>query len=137
MMTKTIELQKISNQQEWESLVLTTTNYTFLQSWQFGLLQESLGKTVDHLAWIMESQILAIASINIVHSRRGVILQLRHAPLFFPQTLQLTSELKIALFAKILADLKQIAKENSCDFIRIQTLQLLTEEKPIQSARGS
>ncbi|MFW5702815.1 MAG: hypothetical protein ACOCXP_02505, partial [Candidatus Dojkabacteria bacterium] len=115
-----MEVKEIVNWQEWEDLLLTSSEYSFLQSWQQGELQTALGNRVGRLAYSIDGMPLVLLQYVIVAAKRGKVMQLRHAPVFLDGYLRLELEQKQAIWQEVLSDIRERAKLADCHFIRVQ-----------------
>ncbi len=105
----------IDNKTTWNTLVQSFEDYTFLQSWQWGDVQQDSGETVWRFAMYNGDSLVSLCQFFTQTAKRGKILFLPHGPLFKNQTY--TKYLK-----NWLPHLKKIAKDNHCLCIRISPL---------------
>ncbi len=110
------------DQVEWDEIVTSSDEYSFLQSWGFGELQKELGNQVLRVVFEKEGFRIA-AQLIIVAAKRGRIMQLRHAPLFFWNKKEnLEPAQKKVIFNEFLKEIKNIAVKYRVDFLRLQPL---------------
>jgi lipid II:glycine glycyltransferase (peptidoglycan interpeptide bridge formation enzyme) len=102
-----ITVQEIDKKEVWEKFFLKKKEKTFLQSWNWGEVQKSLGNKIWRLGITQNGEIISLALVTKIKAKRGTFLLLQH-PLEFPEL----------LFKK----LKEIGKEEKCDFIRVAPL---------------
>jgi peptidoglycan pentaglycine glycine transferase (the first glycine) len=110
------------NWQEWEELLLTADEYTFLQAWQFGELQKEMGNEYLRLVVNVEGKPVMLSQMIIVDAKRGKVMQLRHAPVFLPGFYDLGEGQRIEVANEFLAEIEDRARAMGCDFIRLQSL---------------
>jgi lipid II:glycine glycyltransferase (peptidoglycan interpeptide bridge formation enzyme) len=64
-----MEIKQIKNQEEWQKYLDYCPKKTFLQTWQWGEFQESLGRKVERLAIFSNRKLLGI-SLCVIHNSR-------------------------------------------------------------------
>jgi len=122
-------LIKVASKEIWEETVKTFPEANFLQSWNWGVFQESLGKKVYRLAWQAndgQQNVIALAQVVVEKAKRGSYLSLAGGPLLDWSN----QELVKAVFAY----LKTLAKENHCWFVRFRPQASIEEAKNSISA---
>ncbi|MBI2449989.1 MAG: peptidoglycan bridge formation glycyltransferase FemA/FemB family protein [Candidatus Nealsonbacteria bacterium] len=119
--------KEITDKKIWEDFLLGCKERTFLQSWNWGELQKAMG----HKIWRLEvcenngCPISIILAVKVV-ARRGTFLLVQHGPnMINPKQIQNS---KLEILNTILTELKRIAKEEGCSFIRIASLSERNEE---------
>lgn len=122
-MNSSIRIVNIEDQTAWTSFFNEAGSPTFLQSWEWAELQQTLGYRVLRLG-IQSDHLIGIALCIMIKSRRGNFLFLPHGPIISQKSGARNNEIITAL----LSYLKQAAKENRCDFIRIAPILKDTEE---------
>lgn len=102
------------SKQDWETAVSQFAEANFLQSWNWGAFQESLGKKVIRLAWFDESNsiILALAQGVVEKAKRGNYLAMAGGPLL--------NWGNVGLMEQVFATLRTVAKNHGCWFIRFR-----------------
>ncbi|MDO8663280.1 MAG: peptidoglycan bridge formation glycyltransferase FemA/FemB family protein [Candidatus Wildermuthbacteria bacterium] len=102
-------IREVKNKETWEDFLLGCGEKTFLQSWNWGKFQEKMGNKIWRLG-VFEANnrdpISTILAVKIV-ARRGAFLLLQH---------------NIGISELLVNKLKEIAKEENCDFIRMAPL---------------
>lgn len=134
-----MEIKEIREKQEWEDFLKQCTEKTFLQSWSWGDFHGSLGNKVWRFGIYAaspekageprpngrESQnLVAIALTVKISARRGSFLLVPHGPAAKSQNPMTNAQLLKILLEK----LKEIAKKEKADFIRISPILKRTEE---------
>jgi lipid II:glycine glycyltransferase (peptidoglycan interpeptide bridge formation enzyme) len=113
-------LQTIQDKQQWESFVLSDPKANFLQSWNWGVFQERIGKKVFRLAVTENETIVAVAECVKEEAKRGTYLTIAGGPLLEWSN----TELVKFFFQEIATH----AKKEKCIFIRIRPQQIDTPE---------
>ncbi len=118
-------MMKISNdlsKTQWEAEVAEFGEANFLQSWNWGEFQLSLGKTVVRLAWQEQEtgKYVALTQAVVEKARRGGYLAVAGGPLIDWQNLELVKEVFQAL--------RIIAQENRCWFVRFRPQAVLEQD---------
>jgi len=108
-----MEVKLISDRDQWETFLAEVRPPTFLQSWNWGVVQEKNGTRVLRYGLEASGALIGVALVIIVEARRGRFLFCPHGPIFRPGI-----ELAAAL-STLLLELKSAAKKNRCAFIRI------------------
>lgn len=107
-----ITVKEITNKAIWEELILSKNEANFLQSWNWGEFHKVLGKTIVR-AGFFENKKLAGTMLSVVEpARRGKYLTVPGGPIIDWKNKDL-----INAFAN---QIKIIAKENDCVFIRVR-----------------
>lgn len=106
----------------WEEAIHTFAEANFLQSWNWGLFQEQLGKTVIRLLFTQSGSntIIGCAQLIIEKAKRGTYITIAGGPIFDWKN----TETFLFVFAKV----KQIAREHKVDFIRFRPQELESVE---------
>ena len=100
-----MEIREITNKEEWEGFLTQCEERTFLQSWHWGEFQKKMGNKI----WRLGEYVLAVK----IMSKRGTFLLVQH---------------NVGISEILLNELKKIAKEERCDFIRMAPLLERNEE---------
>ncbi len=79
-------IREIRQEAVWNSFVTSLPRYTFLHSWQWGLLQERLGENVAYLGFYEDERLCGVALVITVRARRGQHFLVPHGPLFASET---------------------------------------------------
>ena len=105
--------------QEWEEFVLNCNQKSFLQSWSWGDFHESLGNKIWRFG-IYENpsagsgqagELVAVALTIKINSRRGSFLLVPHGPVI--------ARSELAILPVLLEKLKELAKQEKADFLRV------------------
>ena len=104
----------------WNSQIALYSEANFLQSWQWGELYQSLGDVVVRRGIKRDGQLVGMWQGIIKNARRGRYLEVPGGPLIDWTNLELTKE--------IVADMRRIAKEQQCVFVRIRPQLLDSDE---------
>jgi lipid II:glycine glycyltransferase (peptidoglycan interpeptide bridge formation enzyme) len=111
-MSLTFEI--ITNKPAWEQYVLTRPEANFLQSWNWSVFQETLGKKVWRLGIFQKKQQTGAALVVKETAKRGNYLTLAGGPLIDWDTLS-NNEL-----TEIFSFFTSIARQENCLFIRFR-----------------
>ncbi len=114
-------IKEIKEKETWRKFLSVVEEKSFLQSWNWGEFQKMLGQKIWRLGLYKDNQLLAVSLVIKVSARRGKFLFLPHGPLF-------QSEKKSEILNELIKELRKIAKEEKCSFIRIATLWPRNEE---------
>jgi peptidoglycan pentaglycine glycine transferase (the first glycine) len=109
-----LSIRIVEDKTQWESFVLSTPTYTFLQAWNWGEFNRALGDKVFRLGLFEEGELAGVALILKVHARRGSFLFCPHGPL-------IKWENPTHLDA-LLNHVKDLARQEGVAFIRISPL---------------
>jgi len=123
-----VEIKEIQDKSEWEIFFLGFKDKTFLQSWNWGNFQKSMGSASDGKIWRLgvydKEELVSLCLVSLIEAKRGKYLLIQHGPNIKEQK---TANKEQAL--KILSDkLKEIAGRENCSFIRIAPLLEKNEE---------
>ena len=131
-----MEIKEIKSKEEWEDFLLQCEQKTFLQSWNWGEFQLSLGNPPSPKAsegrgkiwrWgIFSGRDLVSVALVIKHTaKRGAFLLVPHGPVVERQATrdkrQATKD-KRQVLEILVNKLKELAKEEKIDFIRISPI---------------
>src|SRR3989344_3148451 len=101
-----MEIKEITDKNTWEGFWASREEKTFLQSWNWGEFWQKMGNKI----WRLEGM-LAVK----VAARRGTFLLVQH---------------NVGISEALLDELKKIAKEEKCDFIRMAPLIRQAQNNP-------
>ncbi len=126
-----MEIKEIENKESWENFLLDCEEKTFLSSWNWGEFQQRMGNKIWRLGVYKQGKLFALALVTKITAKRGSFLLIQHGPVIKSQI----SNLKFQILEIFLKKLKEIAKEEKCDFIRIASLfeRIKENEKAFQS----
>ncbi len=119
--THNIELTQNMDKTSWEAAVAQFPEANFLQSWNWGVFQQNLGKQVFRVAAIRGGRVVGLCQAVREPARRGAYLAIAGGPLCDWTT-------DSAILYAILDDLRVTATQSGCVFIRLRPQQLDTTE---------
>src|SRR3989344_141638 len=103
-----MEITDINQKEDWDRILENFSSVCFLQSWNWGEFQESLGGRVRRVV-VVDKNRSAAAQYYIKKSRLFTYLYLPRGPIG-----------DLSLFAKLLDNLKGVARKEGVDFILIE-----------------
>ncbi len=110
-----MEIKEINSKEAWEKLAEEFEEKTFLQSFNWGEFQKSLGFKVWRFEIQENSQTLALAQVIKIASKKGNFLFIPHGPMFLAPNFHDRENLVQVLLRK----LQELSKKENIDFIRI------------------
>jgi len=113
-----MELRKMTSKQEWEEFLLLCDRKSFLQSWNWGEFQKSLGNKIWRFGIYENEELISIALVIKHTARRGNYLIVPHGPVVL-------SSYKVEgykVLEELLNKLKELAKQERADFVRISPI---------------
>ncbi len=110
----------IHDKKTWEAFVLSRSEANFLQSWNWGVFHERLGKKVFRVAVVENEKIIAGALCVKEKAKRGTYLTIAGGPLCDWQN--------FSVIHFLFQELKILAAKEKCVFIRIRPQILDTSE---------
>lgn len=110
-------VKEIRNKEIWEGFLDTITTKTFLQSWAWGEFQKGLGEKVWRIGIFDRDKLVAICQVVKIKARRGTFLLISHPHIMEKNVLEFLVE-----------ELKKLAENEKCDFIRFCPLFERTEK---------
>ncbi len=121
-----LQTHHIQDKETWEQLVQHWPESNFLQSWNWGVFQQKMGKTVLALSFHRDQQYVAAALCVREAAKRGTYLTIAGGPL-----LNWNDE---ELVTVVMQELKKVALSQKCTFVRfrpqaIETTELLGKVK--------
>ncbi len=105
-------IQEASSQTDWDSFLASRAYSPFLQSWTMGEVYRDIGEEPIRLEAREGSEVKGICQAIIVPARRGKHLAVPYGPITTIDSQQSTVNL-------LVDELKKIAKDNGCIFIRL------------------
>ncbi len=117
-----VEIKQITQKQIWESFLLQCDEKTFLDSWNWGEFQKKMGNKIWRLGIYENENLLSVVLVIKITAKRGSFLFLPHSPIVKNNGEQFSSNFGGELFSvslSILRELKKIARQENCSFIRI------------------
>jgi lipid II:glycine glycyltransferase (peptidoglycan interpeptide bridge formation enzyme) len=118
-----MELREIKSKQEWEEFMQKCEQKTFLQSFSWGVFHESLGNKIWRFGVYEAEVLVSVALVVKILAKRGSFLLVPHGPV-----MKLSSSSSYQVHQVLLEKLKELAKEEKVDFIRISPIAKRTEE---------
>lgn len=110
-------IKEITNQTEWTHFLNKCSSPTFLQSWEWGILQEKLKYGLIRLGLYRNEKLVGICQVIKIKAKRGNMLFVPHGPVLDTTILEMPQlENSLRMFLNFL---KHIAKQERYDFIRI------------------
>lgn len=119
-----MEIKEIHDKKIWEDFLLSCNQKTFLQSWNWGEFQKSLGNEVWRLGIFEDSEALSVALVIKHKAKRGSFLLIPHGPV---EKLKI-KEQRLKMLETLTIKLKNLARRERVDFIRISPIWERTEE---------
>ncbi|MBL7159181.1 peptidoglycan bridge formation glycyltransferase FemA/FemB family protein [Candidatus Microgenomates bacterium] len=108
----TVLIKEIKEKNIWEQFVLSDENGSFLQSWNWGEFQKTMGEKVFRLGIFEEEQLVGVCLLIKIHAKRGNYLICPAGPLINWE--------KISHFKILLKYLKKLGKKENASFVRIR-----------------
>ncbi|MDP3997164.1 MAG: peptidoglycan bridge formation glycyltransferase FemA/FemB family protein [Candidatus Andersenbacteria bacterium] len=109
-------IQEITDRNQWTSFLLTLSPNTFLQTWQWGEVQNKSGENIIRLGIFNDNQLIGLAQIIIVNARRGRHYLIPHGPAF------LSEEQTLKYLPAIISYLKSRARQDRVLALRLAPL---------------
>lgn len=110
----------IDKREEWQQFIDEALPHTFLHTWEWKLSQEVLGNKTFNLGIYNENKLIGVAFVYKIVARRGSFLFCPHGPII--------KEEKEKAFAELFIYLKDLAKKEKVDFIRISPIEKRNQE---------
>lgn len=107
-----ITVKNIENKKDWEGFALGKNEANFLQSWSWGEFHKALGKIINRTGFYENNKLVGIMLSIIEPARRGKYLTVPGGPIIDWQ--------KKDIADAFLNQIKQIAKESNCVFVRVR-----------------
>lgn len=114
-----ITIKEITNKDDWEEFILNKNEANFLQSWSWGEFHKTLSKQIFRTGFFEKEKLIGVMLSVVEPARRGKYLTVPGGPIINWQDTDL-----INAFSQ---QIKQIAKENNCVFVRVRP-QLKSDE---------
>lgn len=116
----TLEASAQENKDRWEQAVAQFEQANFLQSWNWGVFHESLGKAVIRLFFTENESVVALALLVVERAKRGDYVTIAGGPIMDWKN----EELVKFVFNQITL----VSKEQRVDFIRFRPQELNSQE---------
>lgn len=113
-------VKAVGVKETWESFLATRSEANFLQSWNWGVFHEKLGKKIFRLGFFEGPQQVAAAQCVKEKAKRGTYITVAGGPL-----LDWHNQ---ALLEFVFSEIKKVAKQEGAIFIRIRPQELETSE---------
>jgi lipid II:glycine glycyltransferase (peptidoglycan interpeptide bridge formation enzyme) len=84
MKESTLQFKEITDKGTWNSFVIKQPRYSFLQSWQYANVQESLSSNVKRIGVYQGNTLVGLLCMLITRAKRGSYLKMKHGPLLEP-----------------------------------------------------
>lgn len=115
-----LEIREIFDKKEWDNFLFSQETATFLESWNWGEFNQSIGSKIWRLGiYHKNSQLIGVALIIKVTAKRGTFLFCPHGPILADETRGLKS---------LVSYLNLLAKKENCSFIRFSPILARTPE---------
>lgn len=105
-------VKEVSNKKEWEAFLGKHPEANFLQSWGWGEFHKKLGHAIFRSGFYKDSTLVGIMLSVKEKARRGTYLTVPAGPIIDWKNKALVSSFK--------AEIKKIAHENNCAFVRVR-----------------
>lgn len=119
-----MRVREIKNKKDWERFLLGCKEKTFLQSWNWGEFNRMMGEKIWRFGIYKRGQLGAILLVIKIVAKRGSFLFVPHGPVSQGNT----ADFKSQILNILLRELKEIAKQEKVDFVRIAPIWERTEE---------
>ena len=119
-----MEIKEVTNKQEWEDFIAGCTEKTFLQSWAWGDFHKSLGNNIWRFGIFQEGSLVAGVLTIKISAKRGSFLLVPHGPVIKPDV----HDTKLEVLKLLQEKLRELAKMEKVDFIRISPIMKRTQE---------
>jgi len=116
-----MEIKRIETKEKWDEFIEEISAHTFLQSWEWRLAQEMMGNKIFNLGIFDGDKIIGVAFVYVIRAKRGSFLFCPHGPLI--------SKNWENSFSDLLKYLRELAKKEKVDFIRISPLDKKSDDK--------
>lgn len=83
--SSSMEIKEITNEELWNNWLLKLKPNTFLQSWEWGQVNQAEGQKVRYCGFFKNNQQVGAAQLLTVQAKRGRFLFCPHGPLFVPE----------------------------------------------------
>ena len=118
-----MEVKEITDKKIWEDFLLECKEKTFLQSWNWGEFQKSIGNKIWRFG-VFDKELISVFLVIKILAKRGSFLLLPHGPVIKLET----EKLKFDSLVVIKDKLKEMAVLEKVDFIRISPIWKRSED---------
>jgi len=115
-----ITVSEIENKSEWEQFITLHPESNFLQSFNWGLFHQNLGKTIKRIGFFEDSKLVGIMLCIVEKAKRATYLTVPGGPL-----INWGSKQQVKFFKETV---QKIAKAEKCSFVRVRPQILENEE---------
>jgi len=120
-------IQEIDNKTIWEGFLDDVAQKTFLQSWSWGEFNRAMGEKIWRLGVYDDQELAALALVVKVSARRGNFLFIPHGPVMRNLEIETGNE-RFEIMDALRGELKNIARQENCSFVRISPMLEDSEE---------
>jgi len=123
----TFFVKEIKDKKNWEDFLFSVEEKTFLQSWNWAEFSQMMGDKIWRLGIYQgeeKNELAGVAQVIKIKAKRGTFLFLPHAPAIKNQDL----DFKTKVLETLLKELREVAKKEKVDFIRIAPIWQRNEE---------
>lgn len=106
-------IKEINKKVDWEKFMTSHQEGNFLHSWNFGEFHEKLGKKVKRIGFFEENILVGVMLCIVEKAKRATYLTVPGGPI-----IDWSKQNQVDLFRKTI---EEIAKTESCSFIRVRT----------------
>lgn len=111
-----MQVRLATDPQAWDAFIAAQSYRPFLQSWTMGEVYNDIGQEPVRLIVEENDQIMTVCYAHVVPARRGRHLSVPYGPLLKGELQSANGE---EVLQKLILELKNIAKEKGCSFIRV------------------
>jgi peptidoglycan pentaglycine glycine transferase (the first glycine) len=119
-----MQTKEITDKKIWDAFLDEAQPSSFLHSWEWGLMEQALGRPYFRLGIYNDGGLIAVAAFTKIQARRGTFLLCSHGPIvklgFNDQLLDILNSLRDAV--------RVIGQKERCHFIRISTITPASKE---------
>jgi len=112
-----LEIKEIQKKEIWENFLFGCKEKTFLQSWNWGEFNKAMGNKIWRCGIYDNNHLISIVFFYKIQAKRGTFIFVPHGPNMKIPNFQ--SPIFKQILNTLLAKLREIAKGEKCDFIRI------------------
>ena len=109
-------LRKITNKYIWENFFTPAKEKSFLQSWDWGEFQKTMGNKIWRFGLYKDNKLIAESLVIKIRAKRGTFLFVPHGPVV------LSKEDMESVLGCLVKELKKIAQNEKCGFIRVSPI---------------
>ncbi len=113
-----MNIQEITSKKDWNTVFNESGSLSFLQSWEWGEMEEKMGYEISRLGLYEKTKLQALVLVIKIKAKRGNFLFIPHGPVIIEHITCNTKHLK-SLISQFLNFLISLAKKEGYSFIRI------------------